>query len=269
MFVAFGDIDNLTEAKMIAILTLINPQYVKAMENSRLIVATYNFNRKFYPEWSKARCFWEASRESIQYMLDLGGLIPVVGEICDITNGVIYTINGDGLNATLSYASAIPIAGMFSTGAKYGVKVVNKTASHIASRQVLKWILGTDGIIKFGYRSQLRKVLQLTDATKQAHHIIPWEFANYAIVQKAAKSAEAFHMNDILNGVPLPTTGHLTGHNLYNDKVKDVLNYLNNGNPNAEVSYQRLMDFNNYLRNLIKNNPNLNLGQIANLIKYP
>ena len=269
MFVAFGDIDNLTEAKMIAILMLINPQYVKAMENTRMIIATYNFNRKFYPEWSKARCFWEASRESIQYMLDLGGLIPVAGEICDLTNAAIYTINGDGLNATLSYVSAIPIAGWFSTGAKFGVKVVNKTASHIASRQVLKWILGTDGIIKFGYRSQLRKVLQLTDATKQAHHIIPWEFANYAIVQKAAKSAEAFHMNDILNGVPLPTTGHLTGHNLYNDKVKDVLNYLNNGNPNAEVSYQRLMDFNNYLRNLIKNNPNLNLGQIANLIKYP
>ena len=268
MFVAFGDIDNLTEAKMIAILMLINPQYVKAMENTRMIIATYNFNRKFYPEWSKARCFWEASRESIQYMLDLGGLIPVAGEICDLTNAAIYTINGDGLNATLSYVSAIPIAGWFSTGAKFGVKVVNKTASHIASRQVLKWILGTDGIIKFGYRSQLRKVLQLTDAAKQAHHIIPWEFANYAIVQKAAKSAEAFHMNDILNGVPLPTTGHLTGHNLYNNKVGQILTKLNNQSPTNEIAYKKLTDFSIYLKNLIINNPNKNLGQIADLINY-
>ena len=271
MFVAFGDIDNLTEAKMIAILMLINPQYVKAMENTRMIIATYNFNRKFYPEWSKARCFWEASRESIQYMLDLGGLIPVAGEICDLTNAAIYTINGDGLNATLSYVSAIPIAGWFSTGAKFGVKVVNKTASHIASRQVLKWILGTDGIIKFGYRSQLRKVLQLTDAAKQAHHIIPWEFANNAIVQKAAKSAEAFHMNDILNGIPLPTTGHLTGHNLYNDKLNQILTNLNNSNPNmsANQAYNHILALTNQIKTLIKNNPTYNLGQIASLIKYP
>jgi len=34
-----------------------------------------------------------------------------------------------------------------------------------------------------------------------AHHIIPWQFADNALVQKAAK--KGFHMNDILNGVEL------------------------------------------------------------------
>ena len=171
----------------------------------------------------------------------------------------------------MSYTSAIPVAGWAVFGAKMGVKVVNKTASHIASRQVLKWIIGTDGLIKFGYRSQLRKVLQLTDRAKQAHHIIPWEFSNHEIVQKAAKTNDPFHMNDILNGIPLPTTGHLTGHNLYNDKLNQILTNLNNSNPNmsANQAYNHILALTNQIKTHIKNNPTYNLGQIASLIKYP
>src|SRR5690606_6766992 len=97
-------------------------------------------------------------------------------------------------------ASAIPFAGWFASGTKFGVKVVN--ASDLASRQMLKWIVGTDGYIKFGYSNQLRKVLKLTDKTKQAHHIIPWAYniQTHHIVQKAAKSSSAFHLNEALNG---------------------------------------------------------------------
>lgn len=273
-FVAFatlGDIDNLTVDKVKTMLAFLYPQFYQSAQRAKLINANYQFNRNFYPEWSKARCLWEASRESIQSMLDLAGLIPVIGEACDLTNGVIYTIQGDKLNAGLSYASAIPIAGWFASGVKIAGKVVNKAASHIASRQVLKWIVATDGIIKFGNRSQLRKVLQLTDKLKQAHHIIPWEFSNYAIVQKAAKSSEAFHMNDVLNGIPLPTTGHLTGHNIYNSKLQQILLDLNNKNPNMSVNeaYNHILAISNQIKTLIKNNPSYNLGQIATLIKYP
>lgn len=274
-FTAYADIETMTDAQMEYVLN--NNCCVGlffnalAKEKAKLIAANYRFNRKFYPEWSKSKCFWEASRETIQLMLDLGGLVPVIGEVCDITNGVIYTIQGDGLNATLSYSSAIPVAGWAAFGAKMGVKVVNKTASHIASRQVLKWIVGTDGLIKFGYRSQLRKVLQLTDKLKQAHHIIPWEFSNYAIVQKAAKSSNAFHMNDFINGIPLPTTGHLTGHSVYNAKLQEILLDLNSKNPNMSPNeaYNHLQAITNQIKTLIQNNPNYNLGQIANLIKYP
>ena len=278
-FAAFGaaaDFETMTDGQMQSVLSQCCPSIIvvpQALFNqkAKLITANYQFNRKFYPEWSKAKCFWEAARETIQLLLDLGGLVPVVGEVCDLTNATIYAINGDGLNASLSTLGAIPVAGWFATGSKLGVKVVNKTASHIASRQVLKWIVGTDGLIKFGYRSQLRKVLQLTDKLKHAHHIIPWEFSNYAIVQKAAKSANAFHMNDLINGIPLPTTAHLTGHAAYNSKLQQILLDLDLSNPNmsANEAYNHLQAITNQIKNLIQNNPNMNLGQISTLIKYP
>lgn len=37
---------------------------------------------------------------------------------------------------------------------------------------------------------------------------------------------------------------------------------------NSEA-YDKLIDFTAYLKHLIENNPNLNLGQIANLISWP
>ncbi|WP_312194758.1 AHH domain-containing protein [Epilithonimonas vandammei] len=278
-FAAFGaaaDFETMTDGQMQSVLSQCCPSIIvvpQALFNqkAKLITANYQFNRKFYPEWSKAKCFWEAARETIQLLLDLGGLVPVVGEVCDLTNATIYAIYGDELNASLSTLGAIPVAGWFATGSKLGVKVVNKTASHIASRQVLKWIVGTDGLIKFGYRSQLRKVLQLTDKLKHAHHIIPWEFSNYAIVQKAAKSANAFHMNDLINGIPLPTTAHLTGHAAYNSKLQQILLDLDLSNPNmsANEAYNHLQAITNQIKNLIQNNPNMNLGQISTLIKYP
>ena len=275
-FAAYADIETMTDAQMQDVLNqccpsiIVVPQYL-IQEKVKMIAANYQFNRKFYPEWSKTKCLWEASRETIQFLLDLGGLVPVIGEVCDLTNGVIYTIQGDGLNASLSFPSAIPVAGWFATGTKFGVKVVNKTASHLASRQVLKWIVGTDGLIKFGYRSQLRKVLQLTDATKQAHHIIPWQFSEYPIVQKAAKSKNAFHMNDFINGIPLPTAGHLTGHNLYNAKIQQILTDLHLGNQNMSTNeaYSHLLALSNQIKFHLASHPNYSLGEISNLIIYP
>jgi uncharacterized membrane protein YgcG len=279
-FSAYTDIENITEAQMQTVLNqccpsiILFPQYL-VQEKTKMIVANYQFYRKFYPQWSKSKCFWEASRETIQLMLDLGGLVPVIGEVCDLTNGVIYTIQGDGVNASLSYASAIPVAGWFASGTKFGVKVVN--ASDIASRQMLKWIVGTNGVIFFGTntvtqgRAQLRKVLKLTDATKHDHHLIPVEFAQYVIVQKAAKSSSTFHINEVLNGIPLATSAHLTGHSTYSAKIKEILNNLNQNNLNmsSNEAYNHIVALTSQIKNHINNHPNYNLGQIANLIIYP
>jgi hypothetical protein len=55
-------------------------------------------------------------------VLDIGGLVPVVGEVADGVNAGIYLVEGDKLNAGLSAAAMIPIAGWGATGAKVGVK---------------------------------------------------------------------------------------------------------------------------------------------------
>lgn len=277
-FTAYADVENMTDAQMQYVFNnnccagLFIQQF--AQEKAKMIVSNYQFNRKFYPEWSKSKCFWEASRETIQLTLDLGGMVPVIGEVCDLTNAAIYYSIGDNLNGSLSVVSAVPVVGWLSASTKLGVKVVN-AASDVASRQILKWVVGNNGVIYFGTntitqgRNQLRKVLKLTDATKHAHHIIPVEFAQNAIVQKAAKSSSAFHINEALNGIPLKTSAHLTGHVAYNTKIGQVLTVLNQGSPSPTEAYNKLMGFNNYLKILIINNPNLNLGQISNLINYP
>ncbi|WP_255428585.1 hypothetical protein [Sporosarcina sp. resist] len=60
--------------------------------------------------------------DSFQFGLDLAGLIPVVGEVADGVNGVIYTARGDALNAALSFGAMIPVAGWASTGGKLALK---------------------------------------------------------------------------------------------------------------------------------------------------
>lgn len=101
---------------------------------------------------------------------------------------------------------------------------------------------------------------------QHAHHLIPWEFCNSTIVQKAAKSGDAWHMNDFINGIPIPSTNHLTGHDIYNNKIGQKLTQLNAISNTPQEAYVNLVNFTNQVKTLIQNNPNMNLGQIANLI---
>lgn len=55
--------------------------------------------------------------------LDVVGLVPVVGEAADVANGIWYAAEGDYVNAGLSLASAIPVAGWGAAGAKAGKRV--------------------------------------------------------------------------------------------------------------------------------------------------
>ncbi|MEK5146690.1 GH-E family nuclease [Psychrobacillus sp. FSL K6-4615] len=60
--------------------------------------------------------------DSLQFGLDIAGLVPGFGEIADGVNGAIYTARGDKLNATLSFTAMIPFAGWASTSGKLVVK---------------------------------------------------------------------------------------------------------------------------------------------------
>jgi Bacterial toxin 30 len=55
-------------------------------------------------------------------VLDVAGLVPLAGELADGANALWYTADGDYLNAGLSAAAMVPIAGWVSTGGKLGVK---------------------------------------------------------------------------------------------------------------------------------------------------
>ncbi|MCM3359019.1 HNH endonuclease [Psychrobacillus sp. MER TA 171] len=71
--------------------------------------------------------------DGFQFVLDVAGLIPVYGEIADGLNGVIYYARGDKLNAGLSFAAMIPVAGWGSTATKFA----NKGSQLYQARNVL------------------------------------------------------------------------------------------------------------------------------------
>ena len=62
--------------------------------------------------------------------------MPVVGEVADVANGIWYAAEGNNIDAGLSFASAIPLAGYGATAAKavrYGDKAVD--AARTVARQ--------------------------------------------------------------------------------------------------------------------------------------
>ena len=49
-------------------------------------------------------------------------MIPVLGEVADIANAVIYAAEGDMINAAVSVSSAVPGVGNVVAGARYGAR---------------------------------------------------------------------------------------------------------------------------------------------------
>lgn len=76
--------------------------------------------------------WWGRWGGAIHTGLDLVGLIPVVGEIADGANALIYLAEGDAVNAALSAAAMVPGAGMAATGAKLGKKAAGAVAEGAA-----------------------------------------------------------------------------------------------------------------------------------------
>lgn len=211
-----------------------------------------------HPSWSSTKCYLTAHLDLLQAGLDIGGLFPVYGEVCDLTNGVIYTIRGDGINAALSYAGAIPILGWTATGAKWAMITVA-----LANGRMIKLIWkNINGIIDFGNRSQLREVLQITSSSLQAHHVIPWGLQGHKIIQDAAKSKRAFHMNELLNGIPIEAWRNQPNHNVYNNLIKSKLDALpNNLSPND--AYDELVKILEKAKQAIKDNSTKHLNEIS------
>jgi len=58
-------------------------------------------------------------------ILDVVGMIPIVGNIADGANAVLYTIMGDYINAGISVAAAIPFTGLLAGGGRNAARVVD------------------------------------------------------------------------------------------------------------------------------------------------
>lgn len=168
------------------------------------------------------------------------------------------------MNATLSYASAVPLIGWASAGTKLGIKVVN-VANDINTHAKLTWKILDNGLVHFGSSgSKLRKVLGITDSALQAHHLIPWSIRNHDVIQKAAKSGSAFHINEALNGLAVASWRNQPNHNVYNsivnNKLDDFVNTFPNANP--DQCYTFVSNLVSDIRDWVISNPNSHLNDL-------
>ncbi len=226
-------------------------------------------------EWQcDIKVFWEASKDVVHIVLDGIGLVPVVGEVADLINGGLYVLEGDGVNATLSFAAAVPIAGTWVTGSKYAIKIIEaggNVAYTVGTKVRLTWKVLADGTIYFGSdstcRKQLRKALGMApyaQDARQAHHIIPLNLQGHPTIQKAASSENAFHLNETLNGIPLDNAVHMGSHNNYDGIISLKLNNFLIDNPNATPNqcYNFVANLIQQIRIAIANNPITPINQL-------
>jgi hypothetical protein len=194
-------------------------------------------------------------------------------EPCDAANGVFYTLEGDFLNASISYISAIPVAGWFSIGGKYA-GLFFKTADGVAHS--LPYTRTAGNVFNFGNRNKLRSVLHIAEgSTNEAHHIIPWEHSGPPLTQLAADGK--FHMNHSKNGIELPRfradpgTDTHANHPQYNLKVEAKMNqlwdqltdYYGANSVPSSVAKEKLIELEESIRNHIIQNPTVKINDLT------
>jgi flagellum-specific peptidoglycan hydrolase FlgJ len=100
-------------------------------------------NPEVKPETPKEESWWSSWGSSITHtVLDIGGVIPVVGIFSDGANAAIYAAEGDYVNAAISGASAaanlVPGGGIAAKAGKIAIKGALKGGERVGIKQAEK-----------------------------------------------------------------------------------------------------------------------------------
>lgn len=86
----------------------------------------------------KEEGWWKSWGSDVTHgVLDVVGLIPFAGELADGANALVYTAEGDAINAAISVAAMVPLAGDAVTAGKWAMKA-EKAAVKQLEKQALK-----------------------------------------------------------------------------------------------------------------------------------
>lgn len=224
---------------------------------------------------------WNVSVGAFHTALDVCGLIVALGEPCDGVNGVLYTIEGDGVNATFSFGAIIPVYGWSSTGAKYAILIGKNLNNNV--KYALRYKRLANGTVEFRIRGKttFRQIVGVTDEAFEAHHLIPQGVSTHPLVQRAANAInDHWHLHMPDNGMAAKRftydyapDGIHANHPSYNTQVTNKLNDLVDGllddygvsninNVPADVASSALQTFQKQLRTLIENNPTTKINEL-------
>ena len=127
---------------------------------------------------------------SPRLLVDLAGFVPLVGDAVDAVNGLVYLLQGDRLDAGLSFAAVVP--GPFGWGATSGrigktlsdaevVDVVRRAADPLQVRHI-------DEVYAVLYRDRDRLIAKAVDSADQSARPLQ---ADLLQLQKKHKHAES------------------------------------------------------------------------------
>jgi hypothetical protein len=164
------------------VIPYIKAQYVLELDKDPgLATETWPipFSAAPYPV-GRINAAYRAVKEFMHMGLAVAGLVPLIGDICDLTDGMLYSLEGDWGNASLSLASSIPFAG-----------VIPATARIIKVGHEMKAFKMVDGMWHFTRNSaKWRQALGIAgNSSYIGHHIIPLSLETETIVQKATPGA--------------------------------------------------------------------------------
>lgn len=213
---------------------------------------------------------WRLYKEGLHFMLDACGIIEAAGTPCDVTNGVFYAIEGDGVNATMSLLGAVPGGFVVTAG-----RVVKKTVEIGNKVRRFRW-KEIGGKIAFSNGSNYREIWQgvypaLEHSYNRAHHLLPQIKWDNPMLQKAARAnpenlpdgVDPFHMNTPANGWPVHQDRHTGSHPNYSNQIEARISYWMDTYPNAtnEEAAIAIHKWQNELKALIgvsPDGPNIN-----------
>ena len=172
--------------------------------------------------------------------LDILGVVPVIGELADGTNALIYAFEGDYVNAAISAAAMIPIVGEAGKVAKYAVKygdeitgVISSTTRKFTTQAGAEKFIGA--VAKYGEKAAnaLWDSYKLKGAMKgvlkegeHAHHLIPVNLVKTNNVVRDALEA-GYDINAKGNGIglsPVKNGGVHAKHPNYTKQVEAKIN---------------------------------------------
>ena len=218
-----------------------------------------------------------STADELRIMFDLGGIgfAKVLGSYVFPFEDIKILIDGkdfDGQQVARWKAAGFILLAIVPGGKT--IKIVGKITAQSSKWGKLILINGrfvrythkvVNGIVDFGvYNSKkFRKGLNiLNDASKQAHHVISRNLKTHRTIQKAARyEVNPFHIDEILNGIPVATWRNQPNHSLYDGRIRSLLDNIS-VNLSPEDTLKELENIISKMKQIIKDNPNVHLNDL-------
>ena len=182
-------------------------------------------------------------------------ITEIAGGVADLTDGILYTLEGEHGNAALSYASIFPVVG-YAVAAKRGMRLAEKSGEelidvyHGVESQFIKHNIITEGGEKFAVGRQHRFFKQLDD--------VQLEYVFKKVVPNPEDGMNLFRRYKQTGEIPLSLTDiqKRVGPKQYREMGytrKDYLDDLydaNYGGRHTKITYETQAETGNTIENI-------------------